>query len=188
MRSQVSGLQPATYTYDERGRLDGRQRRKWIRRSARVSSTYGTDGWLTSVRDPLGRTASATLRRCGANDRHVTLPGTGSVGFSYDANGNLTSLTPPGKTAHDFAYTSLDLQASYTPPSACRAAARQRVTPTTRTASSLAPPGGSARCVELTYDAAGRPASLTLPSGVLEPQLRHRGPTRRTQRAEADST
>jgi len=38
------------------------------------------------------------------------------MGFSYDANGNVTSITPPGKPAHTFAYTPVDLEQDYVPP------------------------------------------------------------------------
>ena len=39
-----------------------------------------------------------------------------AMGFSYDANGNVTSITPPGKPAHTFAYTPVDLEQDYVPP------------------------------------------------------------------------
>jgi YD repeat-containing protein len=38
------------------------------------------------------------------------------LGASFDANGNTTTLTPPGKPAHAFSYTPVDLEAQYTPP------------------------------------------------------------------------
>jgi hypothetical protein len=31
-------------------------------------------------------------------------------------NGNLTSITPPGRSAHVFNYTAVNLEAGYTPP------------------------------------------------------------------------
>ncbi|MFZ1976632.1 MAG: hypothetical protein WAV76_01640, partial [Bacteroidota bacterium] len=36
--------------------------------------------------------------------------------YTYDANENLTTLTPPAKPAHSFDYTSVDLTSKYTPP------------------------------------------------------------------------
>ncbi len=36
--------------------------------------------------------------------------------FGYDANGNVTSVTPPGRPAHVFGFTPNDLMSSYTPP------------------------------------------------------------------------
>jgi YD repeat-containing protein len=44
------------------------------------------------------------------------LPGARQISYLYDANGNLTSLTPPGKPAHSFGYTAVDLTERYTPP------------------------------------------------------------------------
>ena len=38
------------------------------------------------------------------------------IGYTYDKNGNLTSITPPGKSAHDFSFTSVDEISGYTPP------------------------------------------------------------------------
>ena len=36
--------------------------------------------------------------------------------FTYDGNGNLASLTPPGRPAHSFEYTPVDLEERYLPP------------------------------------------------------------------------
>src|SRR2546426_3600556 len=44
------------------------------------------------------------------------LPDNGVLGASYDRSGNLTSLTPPGRFAHFFAYSPVDLESDYTPP------------------------------------------------------------------------
>ena len=38
------------------------------------------------------------------------------IGTGYDANGNVTSVTPPGRPAHAFSYTPADLESDYTPP------------------------------------------------------------------------
>jgi len=44
------------------------------------------------------------------------LPDGRVISFGYDANGNLTSITPPGHPAHGFAYSAIDLPSSYTAP------------------------------------------------------------------------
>lgn len=47
----------------------------------------------------------------------VTLPGRSSVlSVGFDAHGNLTRFTPPGRGAHLFSYTNRDGLATYTPP------------------------------------------------------------------------
>jgi RHS repeat-associated protein len=38
------------------------------------------------------------------------------VGLPYDANGNVTTITPPGRPAHTFSYTPVDLEQTYDPP------------------------------------------------------------------------
>jgi RHS repeat-associated protein len=45
-----------------------------------------------------------------------TLPDNRVINYSYDANGNVTSITPPGRPAHDFDYTPVDLTKDYMPP------------------------------------------------------------------------
>jgi YD repeat-containing protein len=36
--------------------------------------------------------------------------------YTYDANGNVTSITPPGRPNHTFSYTPVDLEETYGPP------------------------------------------------------------------------
>jgi len=43
-------------------------------------------------------------------------PDGSDVLFSYDPNGNVTGITPPGKPEHTFDYSSIDLETMYTPP------------------------------------------------------------------------
>ena len=70
----MSGVDPVTYTYDGQGRVAS------VQQGARTTAyAYGGDGFLASIQDPLGRTVS---------------DGT-PVAFAYDADGDLTSLTPP---------------------------------------------------------------------------------------------
>jgi RHS repeat-associated protein len=47
-----------------------------------------------------------------------TVPDLREIGYAYDANGNVTSITPPPGPAHLFAYTPVDLESNYTPPDA----------------------------------------------------------------------
>ena len=44
--------------------------------------------------------------------------GPGASAYSYDANGNVTAITPPARPAHAFAYTPVDLEQDYQPPGA----------------------------------------------------------------------
>ena len=45
-----------------------------------------------------------------------TLPDGTFIGFTYDANGNMTALTPPQRPVHEFTFTQVDLQQTYQPP------------------------------------------------------------------------
>ena len=55
------------------------------------------------------------LRSCGPADR-AHAPDNQAIRFEYDANGNVTSITPPGRSAHRFDSDALEMPASYTPP------------------------------------------------------------------------
>ena len=44
-----------------------------------------------------------------------TLPDGHEILYSYDANNNLTSITPPARPPHGFGYTPVNLEATYTP-------------------------------------------------------------------------
>jgi RHS repeat-associated protein len=45
-----------------------------------------------------------------------TLPDGRQIGMNYDNNSNVTTITPPGKPAHNFDYTPVDLTKDYIPP------------------------------------------------------------------------
>jgi YD repeat-containing protein len=115
VQEQVAGLLPTDYTYDTRGRLatvtqgTGPDQRTAL-------FTYTSAGFLETMVDPLGRAVSFAYDAAGRITTQ-TLPDGRLIQYSYDANGNLTSLTPPRRLAHVFAYTPVDLQQTYTPPS-----------------------------------------------------------------------
>jgi RHS repeat-associated protein len=45
------------------------------------------------------------------------LPDGREINYMYDANGNLTSITPPSRPSHAFTYTPVNLEEQYLPPS-----------------------------------------------------------------------
>ena len=53
------------------------------------------------------------------------------IGIAYDANGNITSLTPPGRSAHAFAYNAVDLLTACVPPLTSAEGRGKRCTHTT---------------------------------------------------------
>ncbi|HVF63172.1 MAG TPA: RHS repeat-associated core domain-containing protein [Casimicrobiaceae bacterium] len=187
IQSQTGGLAPATFTYDSRGRLASMTQGSGV--SARTYSfAYNAQGFLGNITDPIGRNVQFTHDPAG-RVISKTLPDGRVVGFGYDASGNVTSLTPPGRPAHAFIYSDRDEVTLSTPPAVAGTGPssfsynpdRQYVTtarpdnrsvtlgydaagrPTTRT---LATPGVLPATDTLSYDGAGRIASVAAGSGV----------------------
>jgi RHS repeat-associated protein len=60
-----------------------------------TSYTRNTDGNVTSLTDPAGRTITFTYTGSGSTARleYINLPGSHTVSYTYDTNGNLASVT-----------------------------------------------------------------------------------------------
>jgi RHS repeat-associated protein len=110
-----AGLAPMTYAYDARGRLEGMIQAPNTPRERRFALGYDEDGWLASVSDPLSRTLAYEYDAAGRVIRQ-TLPDGREIGYQYDPNGNLIALLPPGRDAHLFSYSPVNLEEQYTPP------------------------------------------------------------------------
>jgi len=113
-RTQLGDLFPVAYAYDDQGRLhtitEGEAG------EARASTIeYGTDGFVESLTDTEMRQSTYETDEVG-RVLEQQLPDGRVVGLSYDFNGNLTGVTPPGRPVHEFAYTPVDLQDAYAPP------------------------------------------------------------------------
>jgi RHS repeat-associated protein len=158
---QAPGLQPITYTYDTRGRLKG------VNQGAReILLTYNAAGFPDTLIDPLHR---ATTFVYDVDGRVVTqnMPGGRTIGLSYDADGNLTRLTPPGRPAHTFGYTPVDLTSRYDPPDVGAGTnASQYSYNLDRQPTQLDRP--DAESVVVSYDPAGRPDGLTIPGRAVD--------------------
>jgi len=110
IKDSIPGVDAGYYTYNPQGFLTQ------VSQGGRASSfTYDTKGLLTSVTDPLGRTVSMEHDSVGRVLKQY-LPDNNTINYSYDANSNLSSLTPPGRPAHTFDYTITDLVQNYMPP------------------------------------------------------------------------
>lgn len=166
--SRVEGLEPTRFAYDSAGRLTGI--RQGTGADERITTlAYGPDGYLDEVtdalgdatrfdHDPNGRPLAERVYGAGAQTSQ------GEVLFSYDRNGNASSVTPPGKPTHAFTYTAVDQLASYAPPAVAGVA-----TPSTsykydlqRNLTAIRRPDGSA--IELARDGSGRVTSVQLPA------------------------
>ena len=76
-------------------------------------------GQVKSTTDAAGRTTSFEYNAQGRVSAQLlpdAPPLVRRVEFLYDPAGNVTAITPPGRPAHGFAYTPVNLEASYTPP------------------------------------------------------------------------
>ena len=123
VNAQIEGLHPVSFDYDNRGRLS-----KITQGDAVVSTdlqrltqltyyqTGNQQGYLESLTDAVGRTVNFEYDLAGRITRQI-LPDSCAIEYGYDSNGNLASITPPGRPAHIFNYNAFDLESQYTPPS-----------------------------------------------------------------------
>jgi len=91
------------------------------------------------------------------------VPGTQYL-IPIDNNGNLKSITPPGRSAHVFNYTAVNLEAGYTPPAVAGTGATSYTYNKAKQLTQVTRPDG--QLLTLAYDAAGRLSTQTLPRGV----------------------
>lgn len=158
--AQIAGIDPVAYGYDPQGRLTtvSQGQRKW-------TVAYNAQGLVASITDPLARAASFTYDLAGRVTRKI-LPDGRLIDVTYDHNGNLTTITPPGRPSHAFTATAVDLTESYTPPSVGSGSpATHYAYNLDRQLTQMTRPDGQA--IALTYDSGGRMSLLTLPGGAL---------------------
>ncbi len=127
-------------------------------------STFAHDAFdrVSMTTDPLQRTyglvhddSNRVVRQRG-NDNNETA-------FSYDPQGNISSVTPPGRPGHVFNYTPVNLESSYAPPALMSVPNSQTSTDynVSRQATMIRRPDGTS--IALSYDAAGRLATVGYP-------------------------
>jgi RHS repeat-associated protein len=160
---QDTGLEPIHYSYDTRGHLDGIS--TGVSPDDRVYTfTYNAEGFLDSITDPMIRTTSYLNDPVGRTTRQ-TLPDLREINYGYDANGNVTLVTPPGRPAHAFDYNAVNLTSSYNPPDI-------GITPDTTSYSYsldkeltqvLRP---DANTIGFTYNTAGQLTGMNIPGGA----------------------
>lgn len=154
----VGNLAPTSFSYDGRGRptsitvgtgADARS----------TTLTYDGLSRIATVTDPLQETVSLTYD---AADRVIqqVLADSQALAAAFDADGNALSFTPPGRPAHAFSYSAVNLLTGYTAPALAGAS-----TSTTYAydvdgeLTQVARPDGQA--VTAVYDSAGRIAAIT---------------------------
>ncbi len=150
--------------YDTRGRVSS------VTQGTRQSlfsyfTTGAANGYLQTTQNPLLQTTSYARDPLGRALSQLD-PQSNLTSFSWDPDGNLASVTPPGRPAHGMDYTPVNLMSEYSPPVLASLPdgrtvyeynlARQ-VTRATR-------PDGLVS--DYTYDAAGRLTDIVTPSGT----------------------
>jgi len=112
---EVADLAPLSIHYNARGRVD--------RVTAGVGAEARTAGFaydlanrLVTAVDPLGR--AVTFEHDGADrvTSQLHVADGREIQATYDAAGNVATLTPPDRPAHGFAYSSVDQESRYSPP------------------------------------------------------------------------
>jgi RHS repeat-associated protein len=162
VRLELPGVVASELAYDAHGRLSP------LTQGARVQSfAYDpASGYLQSVTDAMTHTTLFARDALGRALLQTYADGE-SVAFGFDAGSNLTWLAPPGRPAHTFSYTPVELLSQYAPPPAGNVGARvtqyqydldRALTLTTR-------PDGLTE--QRSYDAAGRLSAIALPTGVI---------------------
>jgi len=146
------------FQYDADGRL------LTTTQGTRVTGrTYGLDGMLASVTNPLLET-TAFARNARGDVLSKTRPDLEVTAFLYDGEGHTTSVTPPDKPAHTMAFNMIEELGSYSPPGIAQG-------PTTTAYSydldkmldSMIQPGP--RLVDFEYDSADRLDQVLFPTG-----------------------
>jgi RHS repeat-associated protein len=99
---QAPGMPTVEWTYDNDGRVatvtktSGSETRTEVR-------GYGSDGWLSTQKNPLGEQLSYVWDVVG-RPKTITRPDSKATAWTFDDADNVTALTPPGRAAHQFAY------------------------------------------------------------------------------------
>ena len=110
-------LAKVSVQYDNQGRVD-----KVTQGTRELKLDYANaSGFLTKVTQSSTSSSDTRVIEYKQHDgvgrpRTVTLPGAHDLGLLYDGNGNMTSVTPPGKSAHGLEPTDVDLLWKHTSP------------------------------------------------------------------------
>ncbi|MBK8994606.1 MAG: RHS domain-containing protein [Myxococcales bacterium] len=152
---------------DSRGRPTTATQGPRTRTTTYFSTSDTRNGYVQWVTNALSQSTSFSPDPTGRILQQLD-PDGALTSFSWDGNGNLTNVTPPGQPAHGQSFTPVDLVSAYTPPTVPGVPAPstlfaynvdKQLTQTTR-------PDGL--LVSRTYDSAGRLDLLTTPTGSVD--------------------
>ena len=156
----MANVAPFAFAYDAHGRLST------TTQASRVwTQGYDSEGYLTSMTDPLSHATSYINDPVGRPTQTMLADGR-LLATAYDGDSNTTSITLPSGELHDFSFTPVDLLASYEPPSVSSASpSTQYVYDLDRDLKTVTRPDGVT--VTYGYDSAGRLQTTTIPQGTL---------------------
>jgi RHS repeat-associated protein len=152
-RVALPGILPVDMSYDSQGRL------QTIVQGTRTQTFgYNAKNELTSVQDSLSRTTRFEYDAAGRVTKQI-LPDLREIAFGWDVNGNLTSVTPPGRPAHGLGYNKVNLTNAYDPPPLAGTGRTEYTYNVERQLDHIVRPDGSS--IGFGYDSGGRLASLS---------------------------
>lgn len=126
--------------------------------------TYGADGNVATITDPLGRSQHFAYDAFGRVISRTLVDGR-VVGFEYDEAGRTIAVTPPGRSPYTFSWTPRGQLAAFAPPAIGGEEREIRFTYDADAAlTRVQRPGGTG--VEYVYDSAGRVERVILSSGA----------------------
>lgn len=107
---QTGDLLPITFAYDARGNLVAARQgeRQWM-------FEYDPGGYLAATENALGE-RSTFVRDAVGRPLELERPDGEVLSASFDRNGNLTALSPPGRPEHRLEYGLADALLAYIPP------------------------------------------------------------------------
>jgi RHS repeat-associated protein len=160
VESSTPGLLPVSFSYDQHGRLQTVTQGSGSEARVLTLGYRAEDGYLESAAGPIDTEVASFT----PDARGLPLSSIDSGGLetemSYDAIGDVASIAPPGREAHQFAYTPSGLVSAYTAP----ASAPGQVPPAFQTAYTLDQdldvvtlPDG--RTIDFQYDPPGKKLS-----------------------------
>jgi RHS repeat-associated protein len=163
---QTLGYSSVRYLYDPSGRMTNIV--KSTGTDERVTGfSYGTDGFLNQVVDPLNRTYGFIRDAAGRVQTYIPPDGS-SVTYTYDQNGDVLTVMPPGRPAHSYTYTQDGLIGTYTAPVVgSENSTTQYAYNADQQLSSIIHPDG--KMIAFAYDGSGRLSSMTLEEGTITP-------------------
>jgi len=159
---QFANLHGLNFTYDTRGRLSTITSGTGLQTRTSTFS-YNPAGFLSSSTNPLNQTDNFTYDLAGRLTQQIRADNR-IIGFGYDANSNRTSVTPPSRPAHIFAYNTVNLVSSYTAPNVGGNSTTTYQYNLDKQITNITRPDGLQ--FNYAYDTAGRLQSLTVPNGT----------------------